>query len=89
MTEDEDLGRNTNILLIDTPTLISVLVMVVFMLKLFNNVIKTNSVGNSSLVAGRSKRSAKMYRRPNKSSFRRRYHFHPNHAINHRQSFQK
>ena len=88
MTEDEEIGRNTNILLIDTPTLISVLVMVVLMLKLFNNAIKTNSVGNTSLVAGRSRRSAKMYQRQN-SSFRRRYQFHPNHAINQRQSFLK
>ena len=61
--EDEsETKRNTNILLIDTPTLISVLVMVVFMLKLFNNVLKSNSVGNANLVAGR-KRMKRSYRR--------------------------
>ena len=71
--------RLTNILLIDTPTLISVLVMVVFMLKLFNNVLESNSVGNESLVAGKRKRSVRRrrFRRPNPV------------AISHRQSISK
>ena len=73
--------RLTNILLIDTPTLISVLVMVVFMLKLFNNVLESNSVGNESLVAGKRKR---------KRSVRRRLFRRPNPvAISHRQSISK
>ena len=49
-------------MLLDTTTLISILVMVVFIIKLFNLVLKTNSVG-SLPTAGRSnlqKRSAKM-----------------------------
>lgn len=37
----------TNILLLDTTTLISILVMVVFIIKLFNNVLKSNGVGSS------------------------------------------
>ena len=48
-------------MLLDTTTLISILVMVVFIIKLFNLVLKTNSVG-SLPTAGRShlqKRSAK------------------------------
>ena len=50
-------------MLLDTTTLISILVMVVFIIKLFNLVLKTNSVG-SLPTAGRShlqKRSAKMH----------------------------
>ena len=49
-------------MLLDTTTLISILVMVVFIIKLFNLVLKTNSVG-SLPTAGRSnlqKRSTKM-----------------------------
>ena len=52
-------------MLLDTTTLISILVMVVFIIKLFNLVLKTNSVG-SLPTAGRSnlqKRSAKMDQR--------------------------
>ena len=48
-------------MLLDTTTLISILVMVVFIIKLFNLVLKTNSVGRLP-TAGRShlqKRSAK------------------------------
>ena len=69
----------TNIMLLDTTTLISILVMVVFIIKLFNNVLKTNSVGNLPIV-GRSqlqKRSARFHhnyhrRKPPSSHFSRR-----------------
>ena len=75
----------TNIMLLDTTTLISILVMVVFIIKLFNNVLKTNSVGSLPTV-GRShlqKRSAKFHhkyytRKPPSSHFSRRIFIPPN-----------
>ena len=36
----------TNIFLLDTSTVLSILVIVVFMIKLFNNVLASNSVGD-------------------------------------------
>ena len=60
----------TNIMLLDTTTLISILVMVVFIIKLFNNVLKTNSVGSLPTV-GRSqvqKRSAKFHHNYNRKT---------------------
>ena len=53
----------TNIFMLDTATVISVLVIVVFMIKLFNNVVKTNSVGQlttSGRDLERSKRNLRM-----------------------------
>lgn len=69
----------TNILLLDTTTLISILVMVVFIIKLFNKVIETNSVGTLP-TSGRKKRNVFPSARKlvkYRSDFRRRRIFSP------------
>ena len=41
-------STKTNIFLLDTTTLLSMLVIVVFMIKLFNNVLKSNGISSSA-----------------------------------------
>ena len=68
-------GAATNIMLLDTTTLISILVMVVFIIKLFNNVLKTNSVGTLPTAGRRhrQKRSANIqFHNYNRNKFNRR-----------------
>jgi hypothetical protein len=50
-------GRSavTNTILLDTSTLISLLVIIVFIIKLFNRVMQSNSAGNLVTAAGRAR----------------------------------